>query len=238
MGNWRSRRRDPAVTRRVRLPWSAEDPCPCGADRLYANCCGKLSLQSPYKQIVEFRPPGAPTGYSHPRCYMGWTHNCSPTISGEHFISENVLSILNPKSVRISGAAWIRTGQSLDLPLSALQANILCERHNSALSPLDTMAGNLFRAVDGIYENLSRPRLSRRPIWHLFSGEELELWLLKTILGFLPCQRALAEWAEDRGRAGDHESGHRSSLQNRISRRPMRYVCAEKHNHIGSAPSS
>jgi len=57
---------------------------------------------------------------------MGWTRNCSHTISSEHFISENVLSILNPKSVRISGAAWIPTGQSLDLPLTGLQANILC----------------------------------------------------------------------------------------------------------------
>jgi hypothetical protein len=139
-------------------------------------------LRSPYKEIVEFRPPGAPTGYSHPRCYMGWTRDCSHTISGEHFISENVLSILNAKSVRTSGAAWISKGQTQDLPLTGLQANILCRRHNSALSPLDTMAGKLFRAIDGIYDNLGRRTLSRRPIWHLFSGEELELWLLKMIL--------------------------------------------------------
>jgi hypothetical protein len=46
------------------------------------------------------------------------------------------------------------------------------------------MAGKLFRAVDGIYDNLGRRTLSRRAIWHLFSGEELELWLLKTVLGF------------------------------------------------------
>jgi hypothetical protein len=164
------------------MPWSAEVPCPCGADRLYGNCCGQLS-GSPYKEIVEFRPPGAPTGYSHPRCYMGWTRNCSHTISSEHFTSENVLSILNPKSVRISGAAWTK-GQTRDLPLKALQAKILCTRHNSALSPLDTMAGKFFRAVNGIYDDLSRRTLSRKSMWHLFSGEELELWLLKTILGF------------------------------------------------------
>jgi len=115
---------------------------------------------------------------------MGWTRDCSHTISGEHFISENVLSILNAKSVRTSGAAWISKGQTQDLPLTGLQANILCRRHNSALSPLDTMAGKLFRAIDGIYDNLGRRTLSRRPIWHLFSGEELELWLLKMILWF------------------------------------------------------
>jgi hypothetical protein len=115
---------------------------------------------------------------------MGWTRNCSQMISREHFISKTVLSILNAESVRISGATWIPTGQSLDLPPTGLQANIVCTRHNSALSPLDTMAGKLFRDVDGIYDNLGRRRLSRRSIWHLFSGEELELWLLKTVLGF------------------------------------------------------
>ena len=47
------------------------------------------------------------------------------------------------------------------------------------------MAGKFFRAIADIYEDLSDRRTpSRRSIWHLFSGEELELWLLKTILGF------------------------------------------------------
>jgi hypothetical protein len=116
---------------------------------------------------------------------MNWTSNCSRTISGEHFISESVLSIVSPtKSVRVSGTAWIPPGQTQDLPLEALQAKILCTRHNSAFSRLDTMAGKFFRAIADISEDLSRRTLSRRSIWHLFSGEELELWLLKTILGF------------------------------------------------------
>jgi hypothetical protein len=112
------------------------------------------------------------------------TCNCSTTISGEHFISETVLSILNPKTLRISGASWIPSGQIRDLPVKALQANVLCERHNNALSQLDAMAGRFFRALGQIYDDLGQRTLSRRPIWQLFSGEELELWLLKTILGF------------------------------------------------------
>jgi hypothetical protein len=183
MANWRSRRRDPAITGIVQLPWNPEDPCPCGGGSRYGRCCGQLTA-SPYKEIVEFRPPGAPTGYAHPRCYMNWTLDCSRTISGEHFISENVLSILNPKSVRVAGVVWIPHGQTQELPLKALQARILCTRHNSAFSGLDTMAGKLFRAVGEIYDDLDRRTLSRKAIWHLFSGEELELWLLKTILGF------------------------------------------------------
>jgi hypothetical protein len=78
---------------------------------------------------------------------MTWTHDCSQTISGEHFISETVLSILNPRALRISGAAFIPKGETKDLPLTALRANVLCTRHNSAWSPLDTMAGEFFRAL-------------------------------------------------------------------------------------------
>jgi len=237
MVTWCTRRRDPALTGVVHLPWKARDLCPCGdSDRPYGDCCGRVPL-SPYKQIAQFRPPGAATGYRHPRCYMRWTRNCSDTITGEHFISEDVLSILNPKSVRISGAAWIPKGQTQDLPLKALQANILCRRHNSALSPLDTMAGKLFRAVNEIYDDLSRQTLSRKSKWHLFSGEELELWLLKTILGFFHAN-VLRAWAKDRGSAEDHESDHRNSLQHRASCRAMRHVRAEERNHIGSAWSS
>jgi hypothetical protein len=70
------------------------------------------------------------------------------------------------------------------LPISALRANVLCVRHNSAWSQLDAMAGRFFRALAELYDDLGRRTLSRKPIWHLFSGEELELWLLKTILGF------------------------------------------------------
>ena len=46
------------------------------------------------------------------------------------------------------------------------------------------MAGRFFRALAQLYDDLGRRTLSRKPIWHLCSGEELELWLLKTILGF------------------------------------------------------
>jgi hypothetical protein len=182
-----SRRRDPAVTGIVHLPWRSVGPCPCGSGRLYGECCQRFD-GSPYRKIAAYKPLGPSLGpstrYSHPRCYMNWTENCSTKITGEHFISENVLSILNPSTLRIGGVSWIPKGETRDLPLGALQANVLCDRHNSALSPLDATAGKFFRALAEIYGDLNHSSLSRKPIWHLFGGEELELWLLKTILGF------------------------------------------------------
>jgi len=177
-----SRRRDPAVTKIVHLPWRSTDVCPCGSGDTYGRCCRQLS-GSPYKTSCNYKPSGASTAYSHPSCYMNWTRNCSRAISGEHLISETVLSILNPTALRIAGLEW-QKGETRDLPIKALRANVLCVRHNSAWSQLDAMAGRFFRALAELYDDLGRRTLSRKPIWHLFSGEELELWLLKTILGF------------------------------------------------------
>src|SRR6516225_3011437 len=150
-----SRRRDPAVTKIVSLPWRSTDVCPCGSGDTYGRCCRQLS-GSPYKMISNYKPSGASTGYSHPSCYMNWTRNCSPAISGEHLISKTVLSILNPTTLRIAGLAWIPRGETRDLPISTLRANVLCIRHNSAWSQLDAIAGRFFRALADLYDDLGR----------------------------------------------------------------------------------
>jgi nitroreductase len=81
---------------------------------------------------------------------------------------------------RVDGVPWLK-GTSKAVPINALAANILCTRHNSAMSPLDTMAGKFFAALRRVYDDLGNPKtLSRKSQWFLFSGEELELWLVKT----------------------------------------------------------
>jgi hypothetical protein len=100
-------RRDPAVTRKVHLPWPPTQTGPCGSGDQYGVCCRRPD-GSPYKKIGLYKPPPSPSGHSHPGCYINWTRDCSPKISGEHFISETVLSILNPRMLRIGGAAWKR----------------------------------------------------------------------------------------------------------------------------------
>src|SRR5947207_15313000 len=116
MGSSMSRRRDPAITGIVDLPWRSMDICPCGSGNRYGQCCRQFG-GSPYKKIVSYKPPVASTGYSQVGCYMNWTRNCcSPATSGEHFISETVLSILNPKALRIGGMRWIPAGETRDLP--------------------------------------------------------------------------------------------------------------------------
>src|SRR5208337_2742344 len=70
------------------------------------------------------------------------------------------------------------------LSIRNLTSNILCKRHNEALSPLDAMAGKFFSAVRNVHDDvLNRRTLSRLGKWLFFSGEELEFWLLKTAVG-------------------------------------------------------
>jgi hypothetical protein len=115
---------------------------------------------------------------------MGWTQDCDPKLSGEHFVSAIVLNQLGGPKVKLTGMPWIRTGETKILPIDRLRGNILCQRHNTAFSDLDSAAGKFFAALRLIHDDvLNKKALSRRGNWVLCSGEELELWLLKTAIG-------------------------------------------------------
>ena len=138
----------------------------------------------PYKVPAKPTSPLPVTGYSHDRCYMRPTRDCDGQISREHFISASVLSHLGGQNVKLSGVPWLATDEAKALPINALTANILCKRHNEAFAPLDAMAGKFFGVLRSVHDNVWDKRaLSRRDNWYLFSGEELELWLLKTAIG-------------------------------------------------------
>jgi hypothetical protein len=164
-------------------PWRPADPCPCGGDNLYAQCCLGIDGRA-YKTTVGRRPNGLQTGFSHPRCYMGWTQDCDQKISGEHFISATVLNQLGGPKVKLNGVPWIPTEETKILPIASLTGNILCQRHNGAFSNLDATGGKLFAALKLIHDDIfNKKTLSMRCKWLLCSGEELELWLLKTAIG-------------------------------------------------------
>jgi hypothetical protein len=64
-----------------------------------------------------------------------------------------------------------------------LTAKILCQRHNQALTGLDSEAGLFFATLADAVVDLDRKTLSRKPIFHLIGGEALELWMLKAACG-------------------------------------------------------
>ncbi|HTV29513.1 MAG TPA: hypothetical protein VMF32_17215 [Xanthobacteraceae bacterium] len=118
------------------------------------------------------------------KCYLKSKRDCSAKITKEHFLSEGVLRLLDENHIKVRGAPWHEDGEVREYSLARLASKILCKRHNEALSSLDASARAFFGAVREMYDDIADTKtLSRKSIWYLFSGEELELWLVKTAFG-------------------------------------------------------
>jgi len=157
------------------------DPCPCESGKLLCDCHmgpdGRFWNPRPL-----LRAPGQPTGYAHPGCYLRGTNDCSHQISREHYVSKSVLKQLGDL-LGVTGLPRQDTDAVLKTTARSLTAKILCQRHNSALSPLDTEAATFFHHLAESIDDLNRKTLSRRRRIHLVNGEALELWMLKLACG-------------------------------------------------------
>jgi hypothetical protein len=164
----------------VILPWKPDERCPCGNDIPFKDCClGSDGV--PRIKIPDLVPPGPLTGHSNKGCYLKCTRNCSTKTNKEHYISRSLLQQLG--DLRFIGLPWEKPGAEVSYGLDSLSSHILCDRHNSALSPLDQLASNAFRVIRTSCDELNVRSLSRRNKWFLISGEALELWAFKTICG-------------------------------------------------------
>lgn len=160
--------------------------CPCSSGWVIASCCFDPSDGKLRKKIPSIEPPGPNTNFGHAGCYLRDTNNCSPDISREHYISANVLEQIaaSEKAVKLSGAPFLAEGETKSLPVQALTAKILCQRHNTALSPLDQEAGRFFEMLtSAMMRKATGPGSTKRKLW-LASGTAVELWMLKVACGF------------------------------------------------------
>lgn len=135
------------------------------------------------KFVKSVRPHPPTTGNSQNGCYLGHTNDCAGGISREHYISEDVLEELSEPAVAIDGVFWLPPGERQIVGINSLTANILCVRHNSALSPLDAEAGHFLRTVKRIHASLDTKSVSRKRLISIVSGEALEQWILKVACG-------------------------------------------------------
>src|SRR5262249_5828274 len=87
------------------------------------------------------RQRDTPPGFAHPDCYARAFGGCSRQMSGEHYISKGILELVEnrvgqkSKSVRAVGLAFQKPGVEQQFGVTSLVGNILCETHNSLLSP-------------------------------------------------------------------------------------------------------
>ena len=164
-----------------------DDACLCGSRRRTRSChataAGRWIASEPPPLLNDAR-----TGYAHPECFGQAGADCSDKISREHWISANIHRQLHidGKAPMLSGAPWLH-GASKSVGTKALASKILCERHNNALSPLDSIAGQFFQAVRDMQLSLASttaPFLGPADDhFLLLSGPRLQLWLLKLVLG-------------------------------------------------------
>jgi hypothetical protein len=133
-----------------------------------------------YKAPERLAPDPPPTGFSHPKCYLRESRDCSQTLSDEHYFSANALKTVAPM-LQISGVPWVKGGISNPIPVERFTSRVRCKRYNEAFSPIDAQGGRFVRWVRDFCNLSASPRLARV----LFNGHDIERWCLKTFLGLL-----------------------------------------------------
>jgi hypothetical protein len=147
------------------------DNCPCGSGQLVKDCC--------LKSCGDLTPTIHPNASSNEECYASELANCTKAKSGEHWISAGVMKILAQDGpLTIGGLPGQAPGTVNQLSVDALRSNILCTRHNSALSPLDALAARFFGSFPHVTGNVP-PKAGLR----LFCGPDIERWMLKILCG-------------------------------------------------------
>lgn len=151
-------------------------PCVCGTRKLAKDCC--WTPNGWFKPPVPIELVNTGNNSSNARCYLRALNSCSDKISGEHMISRTVLESLGKDKVRVSGVPWMKAGEAKEIGINSLVSNCLCEAHNHALSPLDAAAGHFYRTLEDclLDDNMVAGT-------HLFSGHDVERWLLKVTVG-------------------------------------------------------
>lgn len=153
------------------------DLCPCDSGRKAKFCC--LAGKTWNKKPAFLKPESPITGFAHQKCYAKQTDNCCTKISGEHFISKNILKKLeHNKTVKVVGLPRQKRQTFNLLPIKSLISNVLCIKHNNLLSPFDAEMGRLHENIAKFDEdfNSGNPKNDLA----VFCGEDIEKWMIKT----------------------------------------------------------
>lgn len=104
------------------------------------------------------------------------------------------------RGMMVSGIPWLN-GESREMHVSALGSNILCTRHNNALSSLDAAAADVVSYLRA--DQVDLERMEEGHSFTLVSGALWERWMLKLLLGGMASGslgrdgRTIDEWAPD-----------------------------------------
>lgn len=123
------------------------------------------------------------TDFRHPKCYASTRGGCSTKISGEHFVSHGLIKLytFDDPEVRIKHTNGVGIPHPV-LPKKFV-ANVLCEKHNQALSPADAAALKFATGLKTVAEKW----LGGNGDWGgeeiiQISGDDFQRWVLKLLI--------------------------------------------------------
>ena len=125
------------------------------------------------------------TGFKHEKCFLNSRRDCSSKISREHYISSKLLNVIERKNktIDVAGLSWLSKEKIKSIGKANLVSNILCTKHNSDLSDLDSSIGKFVEYLSEIDKNFQTETSSE--LNYEVNGREIEQWILKTILGLI-----------------------------------------------------
>src|SRR2546430_119303 len=156
-----------------------DDLCPCASGLVVRDCTCKPRKFVPC--VAGTQTPGGRNGRVVRGCYAGPLRDCAPPISAEHPVSESaMLEVISGRTVRLLGDRWRARGlEGRVIGLKSLTKRVLCKRHNSALSSLDSVGAAFTRSHAELMIHLHE---GKRGDYHrLFNGYDVERWMLKIL---------------------------------------------------------
>lgn len=138
--------------------------CPCKSGKHFKECCFP---------IINTAPPIPKTEYSNEKCYAKTYNNCVPKITNEHIVGRVVTKIMKEAhpfkdgKIKMIGPDYLP-----NIPPIEFKSNILCKRHNEAMSGIDDIGQKFFRILFGQKEENES---------NFIPGYELERWMLKLL---------------------------------------------------------
>jgi hypothetical protein len=118
-----------------------------------------------------------------PGCYAGPLADCAGGLSREHYFSDAVLRLFGDVEMKVSGMPWQKEGEEKVLRAASLASNVLCQKHNQLLSPLDEEAEGFFNTIYKCTRGGIQGLIPIDDLRFEFNGRLLERWMLKVICG-------------------------------------------------------
>lgn len=119
----------------------------------------------------------------HSKCWASTLGGCSKKLSREHIISA---AFFEGSDITVTGFDWTGEG-SFTVSLSSATAKILCSKHNTGLSDLDSEIkgiGRTFKCYSEAVIDWS-PNSSEENYFGNVDGTKFERWMPKTVLNVI-----------------------------------------------------